>query len=46
MKDLEEQTHPEILRCNLANTVLELMALGIQVCCSPRISSIPDMNCS
>lgn len=29
MKELEEQTHPEILRCNLANTVLELLKLGI-----------------
>lgn len=29
MKDLEEQTYPEILRCNLANTVLELLKLGI-----------------
>jgi pre-mRNA-splicing factor ATP-dependent RNA helicase DHX15/PRP43 len=31
MKELEEQTHPEILRSNLANTVLELVKLGIQV---------------
>ncbi|KZT01637.1 P-loop containing nucleoside triphosphate hydrolase protein, partial [Laetiporus sulphureus 93-53] len=30
MKELEEQTHPEILRSNLANTVLELVKLGIQ----------------
>jgi len=29
MKELEEQTHPEILRSNLANTVLELVKLGI-----------------
>lgn len=27
---LEEQTHPEILRSNLANTVLQLMKLGIR----------------
>ncbi|KAI0367924.1 pre-mRNA-splicing factor ATP-dependent RNA helicase PRP43 [Pilatotrama ljubarskyi] len=27
--ELEEQTHPEILRSNLANTVLELAKLGI-----------------
>jgi len=31
MSELEEQTHPEILRSNLANTVLELMKLGIRV---------------
>ena len=30
VKELEEQTHPEILRSNLANTVLELMKLGIK----------------
>lgn len=29
MKELEEQTHPEILRSNLANTVLELVKLGV-----------------
>ncbi|KAF8321341.1 P-loop containing nucleoside triphosphate hydrolase protein [Clavulina sp. PMI_390] len=29
MSELEEQTHPEILRSNLANTVLELIKLGI-----------------
>jgi pre-mRNA-splicing factor ATP-dependent RNA helicase DHX15/PRP43 len=29
MTELEEQTHPEILRSNLANTVLELVKLGI-----------------
>ncbi|GJE93624.1 ATP-dependent RNA helicase [Phanerochaete sordida] len=28
--ELEEQTHPEILRSNLANTVLELVKLGIK----------------
>ncbi|KAI0084386.1 pre-mRNA-splicing factor ATP-dependent RNA helicase PRP43, partial [Irpex rosettiformis] len=28
--ELEEQTHPEILRCNLANTVLELAKLGVK----------------
>ena len=31
MKELEEQTHPEILKSNLANTVLELVKLGIKV---------------
>lgn len=31
MSELEEQTHPEILRSNLANTVLELVKLGIKV---------------
>lgn len=31
MNELEEQTHPEILRSNLSNTVLELMKLGIKV---------------
>ncbi|SJL06865.1 related to PRP43-involved in spliceosome disassembly [Armillaria ostoyae] len=30
MNGLEEQTHPEILRCNLSNTVLELFKLGIK----------------
>ncbi len=29
MSELEEQTHPEILRSNLANTVLELLKLGV-----------------
>ncbi|KAH9939678.1 P-loop containing nucleoside triphosphate hydrolase protein [Epithele typhae] len=29
MTELEEQTHPEILRSNLANTVLELAKLGV-----------------
>ena len=31
MSELEEQIHPEILRSNLANTVLELVKAGIQV---------------
>ncbi len=31
MKELEEQTAPEILRSNLSNTVLDLMKLGIKV---------------
>lgn len=35
MSELEEQTHPEILRSNLSNTVLELVKLGIKVCCNP-----------
>ncbi|KAJ3992073.1 P-loop containing nucleoside triphosphate hydrolase protein [Lentinula boryana] len=30
MSELEEQTHPEILRSNLANAVLELAKLGIK----------------
>jgi pre-mRNA-splicing factor ATP-dependent RNA helicase DHX15/PRP43 len=30
VRELEEQTHPEILRSNLANTVLELLKLGIK----------------
>lgn len=30
MTELEEQTHPEILKSNLANTVLELVKLGIK----------------
>ncbi|KAG8909357.1 DEAH-box ATP-dependent RNA helicase prp43 [Tulasnella sp. 408] len=30
IKELEEQTYPEILRSNLANTVLELMKLGVK----------------
>lgn len=29
-KELIEQTYPEILRCNLANTVLELKKLGVE----------------
>ena len=29
VKELEEQTHPEILRCNLASVILELKKLGI-----------------
>ena len=29
---LEEQTHPEVLKSNLANTVLELVKLGVTVC--------------
>jgi pre-mRNA-splicing factor ATP-dependent RNA helicase DHX15/PRP43 len=33
MRELEEQTHPEILRSNLANTVLELVKLGVKVRC-------------
>jgi len=28
-RELEEQTHPEILRCNLASTVLELVKAGV-----------------
>ncbi len=31
MNELEEQTHPEILRCNLSNAVLVLVKLGIKV---------------
>jgi len=30
MKELEEQTHPEIMRSNLSNAVLELMKFGIK----------------
>jgi pre-mRNA-splicing factor ATP-dependent RNA helicase DHX15/PRP43 len=30
MKELEEQTYPEILRCNLASTVLELVKAGVR----------------
>ncbi|KAK7014946.1 putative pre-mRNA-splicing factor ATP-dependent RNA helicase prp43 [Favolaschia claudopus] len=30
MNELEEQTHPEILRSNLSNVVLELVKLGIR----------------
>ncbi|KAM6499208.1 P-loop containing nucleoside triphosphate hydrolase protein [Amanita muscaria] len=30
INELEEQTHPEILRSNLSNTVLELVKLGIK----------------
>ncbi len=35
MNELEEQTYPEILRCNLSNTVLELLKLGV------KVSSLP-----
>ena len=31
MRELEDQPHPEILRSNLANTVLTLVKLGIKV---------------
>ena len=31
MSELEEQTYPEILRCNLANTILKLVKLGVKV---------------
>ena len=31
MTELQEQTYPEILRCSLASTVLELMRIGIKV---------------
>ena len=31
MLELEEQTHPEILRINLSNMVLELVKLGVKV---------------
>lgn len=30
ISELEEQTHPEILRSNLSNTVLELVKLGVE----------------
>ncbi|EJD38154.1 pre-mRNA-splicing factor ATP-dependent RNA helicase PRP43 [Auricularia subglabra TFB-10046 SS5] len=30
MKELEEQTYPEILRSNLANTILELLKVGVK----------------
>ena len=30
LRELEEQTHPEILRCNLASTVLELVKAGVK----------------
>ena len=32
VNELEEQTHPEVLKSNLANTVLELVKLGVTVC--------------
>ena len=37
LTELEEQTYPEILRCNLASTVLELMSMGIKVRMASRI---------
>jgi len=40
VKELEEQTHPEVLRSNLANTVLELAKLGITVCMSGNSSQV------
>ncbi|GJJ14273.1 DEAH-box ATP-dependent RNA helicase prp43 [Clathrus columnatus] len=36
MTELEEQTYPEILRSNLANTVLELIKLGIDDAPAPE----------
>lgn len=44
MNELEEQTHPEILRSNLANTVLELVKLGIKVSYfgCPALYGVPD----
>jgi pre-mRNA-splicing factor ATP-dependent RNA helicase DHX15/PRP43 len=30
IKELEEQTHPEILRCNLGSTVLDLVKAGVK----------------
>jgi len=32
VKDLKEETYPEIMTCNLTSTVLELIILGIKVC--------------
>jgi pre-mRNA-splicing factor ATP-dependent RNA helicase DHX15/PRP43 len=32
VEELEEQTYPEVLKSNLANTVLELIKIGITVC--------------
>jgi len=46
MKELEEQTHPEILRSNLANTVLELVKLGIKVSFSHRLPVTLNPNTS
>jgi pre-mRNA-splicing factor ATP-dependent RNA helicase DHX15/PRP43 len=40
MSELEEQTHPEILRSNLSNTVLELVKLGIKVCYNFYLTSM------
>jgi pre-mRNA-splicing factor ATP-dependent RNA helicase DHX15/PRP43 len=40
MTELEEQTHPEILRSNLSNTVLELVKLGIKVCYNHHFTSM------
>ena len=38
VKELEEQTCPEILRSNLANTVLDLVKLGVTVRLGDRLS--------
>jgi len=46
MKELEEQTHPEILRSNLANTVLELVKLGIKVSFFHRLPVTLNPNTS
>jgi pre-mRNA-splicing factor ATP-dependent RNA helicase DHX15/PRP43 len=43
MKELEDQTHPEILRSNLANTVLELVKLGVKVL-SLNIDHFPSIK--
>lgn len=43
MKELEEQTHPEILRSNLSNTVLQLLKFGVKVC-HHRLPSLPILD--
>ena len=45
MTELEEQTPPEILRSNLAYTVLELARLGIKVCIDYLIlNALPNVG--
>jgi pre-mRNA-splicing factor ATP-dependent RNA helicase DHX15/PRP43 len=43
VKELEDQTHPEILRSNLANTVLALVKLGVKVL-SLNIDHFPSIK--
>jgi pre-mRNA-splicing factor ATP-dependent RNA helicase DHX15/PRP43 len=45
MTQLEEQSYPEILRCNLSNVVLELAKLGIKVSHILLIVSFVSSRC-
>ena len=45
MKELEDQTYPEILRSNLSNTVLALVKIGFRVR-SPHFGHLPLIDCA